>query len=464
MQLPANDEELRKVALRTGYRNANGNDALSEFRRDFQERTGLNRQILDHLLHDAFKDDPRTDPEVDLVLDPAPGQQQIENILGPYGFEDIPHAYNNLMELSSERIPFLSTRRCRHFLASISPSLLKAIAQTPDPDATLVNLSRVSDSLGGKGVLWELFSFNPPSLNLYVRLCAASPYLASILTSYPGMLDELLDSLMLDKLPSFDTLKATLDDLCRTAEDIAPMLHAFKNTEHLNVGVRDILGKEDIQATTAALSDVAEVCLQKVVATQYQRLTKKYGEPRIGTGADSGRCELTIIGMGKLGGREPNYHSDVDIMFLYEADGNTVHTRNSKRGQTTSNQHFFGELGQRIVKAISDHGPYGRLYESDPRLRPAGKSAPLAVSFDEFLRYHDEGAGQLWERQALCQSRPVSGSPEVRDRVKSVIRHVVTNHPWKPVYAAEIRDMRYRMQEGAQPKQPETRRRRDRGH
>ncbi len=80
--------------------------------------------------------------------------------------------------------------------------MLQAIAATPDPDFTLINLSKVSDSLGGKGVLWELFSFNPPTLRLYVELCSSSQYLSGILTSNPGMLDELMDGLLLDKLPN----------------------------------------------------------------------------------------------------------------------------------------------------------------------------------------------------------------------------------------------------------------------
>ena len=158
-------------------------------------------------------------------------------------------AYQNLMTLSQERIRFLSTRRCRHFLASIAPRLLPAIAATPDPDQTLVNLSKVSDSLGGKGVLWELFSFNPPSLHLYVELCASSPYLSSILISNPGMIDELMDSLVLDKLPKRETLEANLEDLAHGAEDLDLILHSFKNAQVLRVGVRDILGKEDIVAT-----------------------------------------------------------------------------------------------------------------------------------------------------------------------------------------------------------------------
>ena len=74
----------------------------------------------------------------------------------------------------------------------------------------MVNLDQVSDSLGGKGVLWELFSFNPPSLRLYVELCAYSPHLSGILTSNPGMIDSLMDSLVLDKLPTREFLRQTL--------------------------------------------------------------------------------------------------------------------------------------------------------------------------------------------------------------------------------------------------------------
>ncbi len=106
------------------------------------------------------------------------------------------------MALGDEKIRFLSARRCRHFLAAIAPQLIEAIAAAADPDSALVNLDKVSDSLGGKGVLWELFSFNPPSLRLYVELCAYSPYLSGILTSNPGMIDSLMDSLVLDKLPT----------------------------------------------------------------------------------------------------------------------------------------------------------------------------------------------------------------------------------------------------------------------
>ena len=241
---------------------------LEAFLSDYRGKTELNRKILDHLLHDAFSDDRQTQAEVDLVLDPDPPAERIEEVLGRYRFRDVRQAYRHLMSLGEEPIRFLSTRRCRHFLAAIAPELLAAIAETADPDSTLVNLDKVSDSLGGKGVLWELFSFNPPSLRLYVELCAYSPYLSGILTSNPGMIDGLMDSLVLDKLPTRENMQQTLAELCRAAEDVDPILQSFKNDQQLCVGVRDILGKDDVQATTGTLSDIAESCLGQIAARE----------------------------------------------------------------------------------------------------------------------------------------------------------------------------------------------------
>ena len=282
--MPADDAELRKLALRMGYEDRPRptglpRPALESFLADYREKTSFNRKILDHLLHDAFSDDEQTEAEADLVLDPDPQPELIEAVLSKYHFRDVKQAYKNLMALSEEKIRFLSTRRCRHFLAAIAAQLLEEVGATADPDAALVNLDQVSDSLGGKGVLWELFSFNPPSLRLYVELCAYSPHLSGILTSNPGMLDGLMDSLVLDRLPSREGLQETLKELCWAAEDIEPILHSFKNDQQLRVGVRDLLGKEDIQATTGVLSDIAEVCLAQIAAAEYQKLIGQVRPP-----------------------------------------------------------------------------------------------------------------------------------------------------------------------------------------
>jgi glutamate-ammonia-ligase adenylyltransferase len=450
--IPSDPAEVRKLAVRLGYVDSPESAALAAFEADYRQKTELNRRILDHLLHDAFSDEAHTEPESDLVLDPEPPPERISEVLGRYRFRDVARAYQNLMELSNEKIRFLSTRRCRHFLAAIAPQLLAAISQTPDPDFTLVNLTKVSDSLGGKGVLWELFSFHPPSLHLYVQLCASSQYLSGILTSNPGMLDELMDSLLLDKLPTLERLENTLAELCRGAEDVEPALHSFKNAQQLRVGVRDILGKEQVEATTGALSDIAQTCLRRICAIEYEKLAAKFGEPTIQPEeGPASRCELIILAMGKFGGRELNYYSDLDLVFLYQADGQTAHARRSKKDNTTTNQHFFGELGQRIIKVANNLGPLGRLYEIDPRLRPTGKSGPLATSLDEFRRYFAEQHGQLWERQALCKARIVYASPEAAEQALAAVNEAAFRPRWRGHDTESIRDMRQRLEETAAP-------------
>lgn len=446
--MPENSVEVRKLAIRLGYADSPAHDALAAFQQDYQTRTDLNRRILDHLLHDAFPDESSAESEADLVLDPDPPDQRIQEVLGKYPFREVKQAYRNLMGLAEEKAPFLSTRRCRHFLAAIAPKLLEEIAATPDPDSTLVQLSQVSDSLGGKAVLWELFSFNPPTLQLFVRLCAYSPYLAGILTSQPGMIDGLMDSLVLDKLPRRDFLRHTLAELCHGAEDLEPILHSFKNEQHLRVGVRDLLGKEDLQHTTRALTEIAETCLEQIVLREWKKLAAQWGRPMVGQGRRAGQeCELVVLGLGKLGGREMSYSSDLDVIFLYEAEGQTQPPPGKR--EKTSNQHFFSELARRIIQTTTASGPYGRLYEMDPRLRPTGRSGTLACSLDEFLRYYREGQAELWERQALCRARIVYGAERVESLALQTIAQAVFDPPWQKKDALEIRQMRARIEQSA---------------
>ena len=446
--LPDSPTEMRKLALRLGYIDQSDKTALAQFEQDLATKTELNHRILNHLLHDAFGDDSAAEPEVDLVLDPDPPPERIREVLSRYGFRDVALAYKNLQALATEKIRFLSTRRCRHFLASIAPRLLEAIGATPDPDQTLIDLEKVSDSLGGKGVLWELFSFNPPTLRLYVELCATSTYLSNILISNPGMIDELMDSLVLNKLPTLDYLQDMLADLTRAAEDLEPILHSFKNAQELRVGVRDILGKDSISDTTGALADIAQTCLDQITMAEYDKLTAKLGEPTVAAGPRAGEpCELVIVAMGKFGGRELNFQSDLDLIFLFESDGMTVPSRRARKAESTTNQHFFSELGQRIIRVAGRLGSFGRLYEVDPRLRPTGKNGSLATSFEELHRYFASGSGVLWERQSLCRARVIYGSPEAAEAALRVIGECTYIQPWQDTDADAIREMRRKLEE-----------------
>ncbi|MFO1063224.1 MAG: hypothetical protein U0892_05075 [Pirellulales bacterium] len=448
--LPEDPARLRQFLLAAGFRDQADEPAFGLFETQLMDRADRNRRILDHLLSESFSDDGPATEESDLVLDPSPSESTIERVLSRYQFSDPYAAFQELTALGQESVSFLSSPRCRHFLSAIAPRLLQAISGTPSPDQTLSTLGRVSDSLGGKAVLWELFQSSRAAMDLCVRLCASSPYLVGILTSNPGMIDELIDSLMLDRLPTLSQLEVILGDMCRGVDDQGPSLHSFKNSMHLRIGVRDVLGKDDIADTHRALSDVAEACLRQVVEHEYHRLVEKLGVPILSGGSRDGEtAELIVLAVGKLGGREPNYHSDLDVLFLYDGDGMTRGLLAHRRHTPTPNRTFFNQLSQRIVKSITRIGPSGHLYELDARLRPLGGSVGWAMTIDDLVQYYCHGPAKLSERLALCKARPVWAAPAILPALAESVRTMQTSLEWQTQYADEIRQLRLRLQEGA---------------
>jgi len=448
-QMPADTESLRTLAIRMGYPPATAWEdrvgPAERFMADYRAKTARSRKVLDHLLHDAFAGESgEDDPIVDLVLDPEPSAATIAKVLGQVGFRDVVTAHKNLLALAHEDVEFLSTARCRQFLAAIAPRLLDAVSESPDPDMTLTNLEKVSASLGAKAILWELFSFNPPSLKLFVDLCATGQFLCEVLINNPGMIDDLMDSLVVDRPQSATAIKAELADLCRGAEDIAPILSSFRNKEWVRIGVRDILGREPVRDVTRELADVAEAVVGQVARDQWARRVAKCGVPR--RASDGRRARWAILGLGKLGGREMNYHSDLDLVFLYDEDGRTDGTVAS-----TTNDEFFADLAQKIIRDLGGSAETGTLYKVDARLRPYGASGPLAVTLDRFRAYF-AGPAATWEHQALTRARPMFGigtfGRQVADAIRGLLTHPVSD---SRRVAAEVVAMRRKIGDARGP-------------
>ena len=428
-------------------------DPLEQFLHDYLEKTKVNRSILDHLVHQTFADsDQDAEPEADLILAPDPDETTVRTVLARYPFKDVMGAYRNLMLLAQETGRFLSARRCRHFLASIAPRLLRAVAKTPDPDSTLINLEQVTASLGAKAILWELFSIHPASLKLYVDLCSNSPFLSQILINNPGMIDDLLDSLILDQQRTIEELRAELRELGRGVEQqaaIEPIWRSFQDKELLRIGVRDLLGKDDVRSTTAALSDLAEALLADVALRQEPALFARLGVPVLVEGLRRGQnCRYVLLALGKLGGREMSYHSDLDLVFVYEGEGRSEPPKRSDHIASTcpvDAYQLFTELAQQIIKVMSRPGPLGRLYEVDMRLRPTGKSGSLVLPLATFRRYYEDLA-QVWELQSLTRARVVFGDDEFGKEVMAEVHCAVTHRAWRPEIAAEIHSMREKLE------------------
>jgi glutamate-ammonia-ligase adenylyltransferase len=449
--LPNDDLMRRRLAWHLGVRDPTGRAGdLDRFQSQLRETFELNRKVLNHLMVEAPRGEDVETPEefaieTELVLDPSPDPELVRQTLSRHALRDPARAMDDIRSLATESVRFLSRRRCHHFFASLAPDLLAEIANTPDPDRTLRTLAEVAESIGGKSSLWELLGTNRATMRLMVRLCAATPYLSDILIEMPGMIDELIDSLLMNRLPSAERLDAHSIDLCRRASDLDVVLHGFKNSAHLMIGVRDILGMEPVEATQRSLSDTAEACVRRVAEYEHEQLAARFGDP---VDADGEAAELVAIALGKFGGREPNYHSDLDVVFLYTADGETRRRVGGPR-KTITNAQFFNQLTSAIVKRINHPGEYGRLYEIDGRLRPTGEEGVLAVSIDEFSDRFRRGLAPLWQRLALCKARVISGSRHVKRRTGDTILSILCMTQWYSAMAAEVRDLRFRMQQTA---------------
>jgi glutamate-ammonia-ligase adenylyltransferase len=444
-EMPRDPEAVRNLALRMGYVptgpwEERGGPA-NRFMADYRSKTELNRRILNHLLHDAFSGDAgqSVDPIVDLVLDPQPSEELINAVLSLYPFHDRITAYHNLMALAREDFPFLSQARCRHFLAAIAGRLMESVGRTPDPDMTLTNLEKVSASLGAKAILWELFNFNPPSLRLYVDLCATSQFLSEILINNPGMIDDLVDSLVVDRPVPGDAIKAELDLLCQGAEDLAPILWTFRNKEWVRIGTRDILRREPIREVTRELADVAQAIVRQVARDQWKRRVELFGTPRHSDLIQ--RDRWAILALGKFGGRELNYHSDLDIVFLHETDG---HTAGGSR--SISNEQFVTEVAQRVLKALGSGSATGPLYAVDTRLRPHGASGPLVQTLGSFLAYYRRST-QTWERMTLTRARVIFATGGFGKVVAESVRSLLGEPIDPALVRTEVVAMRRKMEQ-----------------
>ncbi len=442
-QMPRDLEHVRTLALRMGYGLASPweerNGPAQRFLIDYRAKTELNRRILNHLLHDAFSDDtdPAVDLVVDLVLDPDPSPESIREALSPYPFRDATAAYHNLLALAREDVAFLSQARCRHFLAAIAPRLLTSVGKSADPDLTLTNLEKVSASLGAKAVLWELFNFNPPSLRLYVEICANSQFLSEILINNPGMIDDLIDSLVVDRPLSGSAIRAELAELCKGAVDLSPILWSYRNKEWIRIGARDILGREPIREVTRELADVAQAIVVETARDVWRKLEERYGCPRSAAGK---KDRWAILALGKFGGRELNYHSDLDLVFLHESDGLT----SGGEGSISSKQFVTG-VAQRILKSLSTGAGAGSLYQVDARLRPHGASGPLVLTLDAFIDYLRQSI-QTWERLALTRARVIHATGGFGERIMKAIRDSLAVASDLPCLADEVRSMRRRLE------------------
>lgn len=190
----------------------------------------------------------------------------------------------------------------------------------------------------------------------------------------------------------------------------------FKQKEMLRIAVRDLSGLASIEDILEEISSLADLCLDSVYEILWAQLTERYGVPYhkdfSGKWIPTG---FAVIGLGKLGGRELNYSSDIDVIFVYTEEGKVFSKPPDSATDSTKgmmNHQFFIRLAEAFVSEVSNSAPEGRLYRIDLRLRPEGKAGALVRSLESYENFYAQ-YGQTWERMMLIKARGVAGNQQL---------------------------------------------------
>jgi len=362
------------------------------------------------------------------LLAAAADDRKALSLLKRLGFADPRAALANLHALTPDPVD-------AELLDPLLPRLLKEMSEAPDPDMALNNLERLA-AQGERAALFRLLGSHPGAVHLVAKLGGTSQFLADTLRRRPTLLPWLLEPGTMRQWLG-DELEAELDQSARAfdrPEARWNALRRFKYRQLLRIGCRDILGDADLTVTTEELSRMADVCLSAAWRWAEEELRQRFGLPR---GEDGTATGLAVIGMGKLGGDELNYSSDIDLVFVYGDDGETS---GGSEGRVP-NGDYFARGARAIVEALESVTDEGYAFRVDLRLRPEGRMGGVILSLEGYRAYLAERA-ELWERQALLKARFCAGDAGVAARFFDLVRPFVFRPGAEPDIVAEVRGMK----------------------
>ncbi len=311
-----------------------------------------------------------------------------------------------------------------------------AIDESAHPERATNNLARFVEGLRGRRFYFELLVDRPELVRRLASLFAASEYLSSYFAAHPRLIEPIFNdpkTLLLERAQLEAEFDAMLAEGRRDERDFTDTfldtLRLFHHRQLVNIGLLDLGDKVTRAEIEAALTELAEVCLDRALVIGRAQLTHRIGTP---LGA-----RFLVVGMGKFGSRELTYGSDLDVIFLYESPGTDADAAGSA-------QEYHARLAQKLIWALSTRVVSGVCYEVDARLRPSGRQGTLVTSLAGFAAYHAKSA-QVWERQALLRARPVAGDAALGARFDTLRRQIL-QAPLDSDPAPEIHRMRQRME------------------
>lgn len=340
-------------------------------------------------------------------LDPVEARLRLEAL----GFRDVVAATTAFEELTKGL-----SRRSR-VMHQILPLMLDWLSRSPDPDLGLSQLRLVLAHTPDHGALITLLQNNPLAGERLCLLLGTGRLLGELIDRIPEFVPRLADERRIGEIRDLEAETERLIGLLDSrpgADAKVGTIRRFSRRRRLRIAARDILDEAPTEATLVALSDSADAAM---------------------TGAlhilDPGQStRLGVIAMGKWGGRELSYGSDIDLIYVYAEE---------------SNRDESIDLATGLSRVLSEPSRHGDAYRLDADLRPEGRRGPLARSLDSYRRYYEEWA-EPWEILALVKARPAAGNPDVRNSFQALVEPVVWKDHLPEAMARSIRQVKARVE------------------
>jgi [glutamine synthetase] adenylyltransferase / [glutamine synthetase]-adenylyl-L-tyrosine phosphorylase len=327
----------------------------------------------------------------------------------------------------------LRSEPIRKSLIELVPTIFDQFARAENPDAAFASFDQFLAGLRPGSRLLPLLRQNPELIRFIALILGTAPRLADILAQHPHVIDPLIDPTFFGALPDVTRLEAELARAigeARSYEDVLDAVRLFGQEHMFLIGARILSGSLSAEQAGDVFATLADVLIRAVHARVEADFAGVHGCVR--------GQQTAILALGRLGAREMTASSDLDLIVIYDFDAEHP---NSDGARPLYGGQYFARLTQRLINALTVRTNYGVLYEVDMRLRPSGRSGPLATHIDSFVGYQRSEAW-TWEHMALTRARVVSASPAFAARIEAAIHDVLCRRREAPAIAADVVEMR----------------------
>ena len=359
--------------------------------------------------------------------------------LQAFGFREPETAWKNLVALAGHA-------QFEKLYPDFFRILLELIASSHNTDMALHNFERFSEKFLDKDHLYTQLTESPSLFVALIFLFSGSQVLTDALLKEPSYVDWLSRPETLANSKSKDMLMRDFYEMAEfQSKNIFSILRKFKKREYIRIGLRDLLGKVGFKETVEDISNLADVCLQAAYEHADRELQKKFGRP-VYQDANGNwiESEFAILGMGKLGGRELNYSSDIDLIYIYTSSQGETRSTSESSITSISNHEYFTKLALDITKSLHEITSDGNVFRVDLELRPEGNSGEIVNSLTSCEIYY-QSWGRTWERQALIKARVSAGSENLGKEFFEMIEPFIYRRSLDFEAIEEIKSMKYQI-------------------